>query len=141
MKSSTLLLLVLLPFFAALAVESAAPRPSEPEQKLLVLRVEKNKTATVTLRENVTTGYRWIAKYDAKLCKVEIDHRGPENAGGPPLCGAPGTAIVTVTLLTDAPADLTLEYRRPWEKDVPPAKVLYYAVVPAANTILPPPAR
>ena len=140
MKSSTLLFLALLPLFAA-AVEPAAPKPAAPEQKLLVLRAEKNKKATMTLRENVTTGYRWIAKYDAKLCKVEIDHRGPENAGGPPLCGAPGTAVVTVTLLTDAPADLTLEYRRPWEKDVPPAKVLYYAVVPAANTILPPPAR
>ena len=129
MKSSTLLFLALLPFFAA-AAEPAAPKPAAPEQKLLVLRVEKNKTATVTLRENVTTGYRWIAKYDAKLCKVEIAHRGPENAGDPPVCGAPGTAVITVRLLTDAPAGLTLEYRRPWEKDTPPAEVLHYAVVP-----------
>lgn len=137
MKKLGLLFLALLPL-CAFAVEPAKP---EPKQQLLVLRIEKGKSATITLRENITTGFSWAAKYDAKLCKVEIVHRGPENTGGEPLCGAPGKAVVTVTLLADAPADLVLEYRRPWEKDSPPAKVLYYAVVPATNTILLPPKR
>ena len=121
---------LLLPLFFVCAALSSAAEPAKPSEQLLVLRVEKGKSATITLKENVTTGVRWLAKYDEKLCKVEIAHRGPENAGDPPVCGAPGKAIITVTLLTDAPADLTLEYRRPWEKDAPPAKVLYYAVVP-----------
>ena len=127
--------------FAAMTLLAAGCASAEPEpapvpvrdgQKAdcFILRVEKGKPATVTLQENVTTGFRWTAKYDAKLCKVEIAHRGPENPGNTPVCGAPGKALVTVTLLTDAPADLTLEYCRPWEKDTPPAKVLYYAVVP-----------
>ena len=124
------LLLPLLFVCAALASAAEPAKPEAPKQQLLVLRVEKGKSATITLEENVTTGFEWMAKYDAKLCKVEITHRGPENADGVPLCGAPGKAVVTVRLLTDAPADLTLEYRRPWETDVPPAKVLYYAVVP-----------
>lgn len=106
------------------------PVPEGQNANHFVLRVEKGKPATFMLRENVTTGFRWLAKYDANLCKVEIGHRGPENTGGEPLCGAPGKAVVTVTLLTDAPADLTLEYRRPWEKDNPPAETLYYAIVP-----------
>ena len=122
---------LLLPLFSVCAALAAAAEPAKPaEPKPLVLRIEKGKSVTIKLRENVTTGFRWLAKYDAKLCKVEIDHRGPENAGDPPVCGAPGKAVITVTLLTDAPADLTLEYRRPWEKDAPPAKTLYYAVVP-----------
>jgi len=118
--------------FACAAIASAAEpaRPEDRKSQLLVLQVEKGKSATITLRENATTGFEWMAKYDAKLCKVEIAHRGPEKTGNPPVCGAPGKAVVTVTLLTDAPADLTLEYRRPWEKDNPPAQVLYYAVVP-----------
>ena len=123
-------LLLALLFVCAAFAFAAEPAKPEPKPQLLVLRIEKGKSATVTLRENVTTGFRWTAKYDAKLCKVEIAHRGPDNTGGEPVCGAPGKAVVTVTLLTDAPADLTLEYRRPWEKDTPPAKVLYYAVVP-----------
>ena len=135
MKVFTLLSLMLLPFFTV-AAESDAAKPDTPKkEQIMVLRVGKDKTATFALRENVTTGFQWMAKYDASLCKVEIVRRGPENRGGAPLCGAPGKAIITVTLLTDAPADLTLEYRRPWEKDTPPAKILYYAVLPAAGVM------
>lgn len=141
MKSSTLLFLALLPLFAVVAAEPAAPKPGEPRAELLVLPVKGHGSATVTLEENMTTGFQWMAKYDPKLCKVEIIHRGPENPGGVPVCGAPGKAIITVWRLTDRPVDLTLEYRRPWEKDVPPAKVIHYAVVSAENTTLLPPAR
>ena len=111
-------------------VPAPVPVPDGQSADHFVLRVEKGKPAAFTLRENVTTGFQWMAKYDAALCKVEIGHRGPENSGGEPVCGAPGKAVITVTLLTDAPADLTLEYRRPWEKNTPPAQVLYYAIVP-----------
>lgn len=128
--------LFLLPFVCAALAFAAEPAKPEPKEQLLVLKIEKGKSATITLRENVTTGFQWMAKYDAKLCKVEITHRGPEKTGDVPLCGAPGHAVITVTLLTDAPADLTLEYRRPWEKDAPPAKILYYAVVPETNPSL-----
>lgn len=128
MNAFFLLTLAILPCFAAVAAEPA--RPESPKQPLLVLRADKEKSVTFSLRENVTTGFTWTAKYDPALCKVEISHRGPENTGGSPVCGAPGKAVVTVTLLTDAPAPLELEYRRPWEKDVPPAKIVRYAVVP-----------
>ena len=127
---------LLLPLFFVCAVFASAAEAAKPQEQLLVLRIEKGKSATVTLRENVTTGFQWMAKYDAKLCKVEITHRGPEKTGDVPLCGAPGHAVITVRLLTDAPVDLTLEYRRPWEKDAPPAKILYYAVVPETNPSL-----
>ena len=128
MKIISLLSLALVPLFAAAAEPAAAPDPAAPRQQLLALRADKNRTATVTLRENPTTGFEWMAKYNPELCKVEISRR----VGDSGLCGAPGQAIVTVTLLTDAPADLTLEYRRPWEKDTPPARVLHYAVLPEA---------
>ena len=142
MKPVIPLSLAVVPLFVAAAEPpAAAPKPAAPKERLMALPVEKGKTAAITLRENVTTGFRWTAKYDPQLCKVEITHRGPENSGGAPVCGAPGKAIVTVRLLTDAPADLILEYRRPWEKDAPPAKILYYAVVPAVDKTLFPPKR
>ena len=115
---------------AAEPTPAPVPVPDGQNSSHFILHVEKGKPATFTLRENVTTGFQWMAKYDANLCKVSIGHRGPENPGDPPVCGAPGKAVVTVTLLTDAPADLTLEYRRSWEKGNPPAQVLYYAIVP-----------
>ena len=128
MKAFALLALTILPL---LSVTAAEPPDSPKKEKISVLRVEKDQKGTITLQENMTTGFQWMAKFDPKLCKVEITHRGPETPGSVPVCGAPGRAVVTVTLLSDAPADLTLEYRRPWEKDTPPAKTLYYAVMPA----------
>ena len=128
MKAIALLALTLLPLLPV----TAAEQPDAPKKEAFsVLRVEKDLKGTITLQENMTTGFQWMAKYDPKLCKVEITHRGPENPDNTPVCGAPGRAVITVTLLTDAPADLTLEYRRPWEKDTPPAKTLHYAVMPA----------
>ncbi len=130
MKAFALLALTLLPL---LSVTAAEPPNAPKKEKISVLRVEKDRKGTIALQENLTTGFQWMAKYDPNLCKVEITHRGPENSGSTPVCGAPGKAVITVTLLTDAPADLTLEYRRPWEKDAPPAQTLYYAVIPATG--------
>jgi|GEM_PF-5802659 len=124
MKPFAWLFLSLPALLPLLAPGAAKPYP-------LVLRVEKGKSVTFTLPENITTGFEWTAEYDPRLCRVTIGRRGPENPGGTPRCGAPGKAVITVTLLSDAPAGIVLKYRRPWEKDTPPAKVLYYAVTPA----------
>ena len=134
MKKTCLLTLVLLPLFAVFA---ACPPARGQKTQILALKAVPGESVTFELPENITTGFRWTAKYDAALCKVEIAHRGPVNPSSEPVCGAPGRAVITVTLLTNAPADLTLEYRRPWEKDVPPAEVIYYAIIPAANSISP----
>ena len=107
-----------------------APRPAAAEAKpqdALTLRANKDNVAVVTLKENVTTGFSWNAKFDSQLCKVELRHRG---AADKDLCGAPGKVEVVITLLSDAPAAVTLEYRRPWEKNTPPAKVVRYTVTP-----------
>ena len=127
MKKTCLLTLVLLPLFTVFA---ACPPVRGEKTQLRALKAVPGESVTFELPENITTGFKWMAKYDAALCRVEIAHRGPENPSSEPVCGAPGKAVVTVTLLTNAPADLTLEYRRPWERDTPPARVIYYAIVP-----------
>ena len=133
MKKMCLLSLVLLPLFAVIAVGGDEPQ-------ILALKVAPGESVTFELEENITTGFEWMVKYDRSLCQVTKIHRGPENTGEP-VCGAPGKAVFTVKLLTDAPADLTLEYCRPWEKDTPPARTLYYAIVPQTNTAPLPPKR
>ena len=54
MKKLSLLFLAFLPLFAA----AAPAKPKAPKERLLALRVEKNSSATITLRENITTGFR-----------------------------------------------------------------------------------
>ena len=128
------LFLAVLPLFSGCAAADPDPAPvpvrDGQSANRFILRVEKGKPAAFTLRENVTTGFQWTAKYDAALCEVKIGHRGPDDPGDPPVCGAPGKAVVTVTLLTDAPAEVTLEYLRPWEKNNPPAEVRHYTIAP-----------
>ena len=75
----------------------------------------------IELVENGTTGYLWYADYDAKLCKVEIDHEGPkaDKAG---LAGVPGEADVEIEPLSNGPIAVVLEYKRAWEKGIKPIK-------------------
>ena len=75
----------------------------------------------IELVENGTTGYLWYADYDAKLCKVEIDHEGPK-ADKSGLAGAPGEADVEIEPLSNGPIAVVLEYKRAWEKGIKPIK-------------------
>ena len=79
-------------------------------------------TIRFLLGENVTTGYRWEAAFNANEVEVTVEHRGGEAKDG--LCGAPGFAAVLAKLKgrEPAPAFIELKYRRPWEKDAKPAR-------------------
>lgn len=75
----------------------------------------------IELVENATTGFMWHADFDKSLCKVEIDHEGPEKSKEA-LCGAPGKAEIDIEPLFAKPMAVVLEYKRAWEKDVEPAQ-------------------
>lgn len=82
-------------------------------------------TLTVRLQSNVTTGYGWsVVKNDPKALKLmgKPKYESPKQvipgAGGHQVFSFQATgAIGTNTVLV-------LEYKRPWEKDTPPAQTL-----------------
>ena len=127
MKRARLLSLAAVTFFAV-HVSSAEPEPapapvpapSGQDAHNYVLRVETGKPVTFTIPENVTTGFRWMAKYDAALCKVEIGHRGPETPGNPPVCGAPGKAVIKCNYFRLQIIDA--EGRHAWTNPIPIAQ-------------------
>ena len=91
------------------------------------------------LEENVTTGFRWEAEWNDAECDVAIDHRGPKKTKAP-LCGAAGSAEITVTSKVKTPARVELHYRRPWEKDFPDAqgvRLIVYTVGDAKDPLYP----
>ena len=131
MKIIRLLILVFVSLFAAGCANSTAPeQPAAKESELRLIPLAVGGCQKITLEENMTTGYQWTAKYDPKLCKAEITHCAADSE----LCGAPGQAVVLLSLLTDAPAEVVLEYRRPWEKDTPPVKTVRCRLISKANT-------
>lgn len=101
---------------------AAAPAPGTGETPLRELSASGvvGQTHRWTVPENGTTGYLWTADFNARDCKVQIEHR----AGAEGLCGAPGTAVVAVTPLKPGPCMVTLRSVRSFEPEKPPVETI-----------------
>ncbi len=119
------------------AVSCAADAPKSPSadaEKPMVLGRESNgKRVSVTVGQrvqvrlpgNATTGYLWeLARIEGAA--VEAVGKGeyvPDKPpGGKPLEGSGGVSVFTFRAVKPGVATLALEYKRPWEKDQPPAE-------------------
>jgi inhibitor of cysteine peptidase len=82
----------------------------------------------VRLEANHTTGYSWIA---APAANPVLMRQGAAKYEEHPSGGKAGVGGVEVWRFKAVKAGkqgLSFEYRRPWEKNTPPAKVLTYSV-------------
>ncbi len=105
--------------------EEVTPAPAvvaveEPEieivKKASSIALKPGEKKLVTLSENATTGFSWFASVEGEGVSATVDHFGPPETN-PPLCGAPGSATVTIEAKEGfaGEATVTLEYKRPWE--------------------------
>ena len=92
------------------------------------IEVAKDGTVMVRLASNPTTGYGWnLAGDPAPLELVKSDFARDPQARN--MAGAGGTQTLQFVAPAAGSAALKLEYRRPWEKDVPAAKSFKVTVV------------
>ncbi|CAN5574930.1 protease inhibitor I42 family protein [soil metagenome] len=76
---------------------------------------------TVRLRSNASTGYSW-ALFEAPPNLRQIGERQYIAARvAPGHVGAGGHEVWRFEAVSPGQGDLTLDYRRPWEEDEPPA--------------------
>jgi inhibitor of cysteine peptidase len=90
------------------------PKPNGP------LEIVKDEQLTVALDANPTTGFQWqlAAPLDERVIKVvKHEYQGPDTSR----MGAGGTDVWTFKAVGAGNTTIVLEYRRPWEKDVPAA--------------------
>ena len=80
------------------------------------------------IEENASAGYVWSAVYDPRIITVEINHQAPRSA----VAGAPGFAEIELKPLTAGPVAVTLNYSRPFESGVAPARTVKCILNPAA---------
>jgi inhibitor of cysteine peptidase len=78
----------------------------------------------IKIKSNPTTGYSWslqkpLDETMVKFKRVETEKREAEK---PPKLGAPTYEILTFEALEPGETVIYLQYRRPWEKNVPPVK-------------------
>jgi inhibitor of cysteine peptidase len=86
----------------------------------------------VTLESNRTTGFQWdLASITDQTVieKTDQQYIAPEaTQNEPPLVGAPGKEVWIFDALKKGNGTITLEYRRPWEQGVEPAKTFTLTV-------------
>jgi inhibitor of cysteine peptidase len=75
----------------------------------------------VRLPSNPTTGYSWtLTANPAPLALIKSDFAPDAAKNG--VMGAGGTQILQFAAKDTGTATISLGYRRPWEKDTPPAR-------------------
>ncbi len=91
------------------------------------LAAARGKDLRIEIPSNPTTGYSWslMHQFDKKYLKLKTSTFNPPKN---PIPGAGGTEIWTFTALAKGSASIALQYKRPWEKDIPPAKIYVYDI-------------
>jgi predicted secreted protein len=133
-------ILVLLTASLGIAQEQAEKRPQIPKaeapeswhlKKKAVTQsfeVKPGKRFKITVESNRSTGYQWrLARpLDQKVVKlIGSGYRSPEVK----LPGAGGKEIWTFEAVAPGRTEIAMQYVRPWEKGVPPARTAKFAVV------------
>jgi inhibitor of cysteine peptidase len=131
MKAAMASVCMLLPMalLATACAQQPAPPPAAHLPKLNgPLEVAKGDPLTITLDANPTTGFQWqlAQPLDEKVLKL-VTHafQRPATSG----VGAGGTDVWTFKAIGAGSTAIVLEYRRPWEKDVPAAERKTFPVV------------
>jgi len=90
---------------------------------------------SVTLDSNATTGFSWQLVADGAPVLTLRGHDYVLEPSAQERTGAGGQEVWRFQAAAAGAAELRLEYRRPWEKDQPPATVylLHVTVEPAAS--------
>ena len=116
--------------FAGAAFEDGATFPLGAVPEELAAERRTGEPVRFSLEENASTGFRWEVEADTNECTVALKHRGGDKGA---TCGAPGLLDVSVASLVGRPVRVVFRYRRPWEDDVEPWKVLRLAIYAAGD--------
>ncbi len=83
--------------------------------------IKPNQDIDLKLEENCSTGYTWVASYDARVCSVSIEHKRPEYAVQG---GAGGYAKIEIESIAAKSFSVTLNYIDPNVTNAVPSKTM-----------------
>ncbi len=92
-----------------------------------VVMVRVGDVLVVRLDSNPSTGYGW-AWDEAAAAGVLAQDGEPSTSGVVPVPGSGGVQTWRFHAVKTGTAELRLDYRRPWEKDQPPAQTVRWSV-------------
>lgn len=105
------------------------PRVVDKADARRTIALNPGQELVVRLAANPTTGYRWILG-DAPVTSLAMSATPAyrQDAGAKRLMGAGGVETWRFLAIAPGRAKLTLEYRRPWERDAAPAETIVFDV-------------
>lgn len=106
-----------------LAVAAAGWSAQGPEADTVKARIAVGESYVIKLDCNPTTGYNWELKsINRKIAAPKGDVAFQRNEAPPGMVGVPGVCTLEVAGVKPGKTKAVLVYRRPWEKDVAPAR-------------------
>jgi len=97
---------------------------------------QEQKTATIELEANATTGYTWVYTISPEgvIRLVSNEYVPDKNNEG--ITGAGGKQVFTFEAIAEGEAELVFSYLREWETGKPPLKTeTYKAIVDNKNNL------
>jgi inhibitor of cysteine peptidase len=92
------------------------------------LDVDRGTTLVIRLPANPTTGYSWSLVTSGNSVQSQGEPTFVQSASAGERIGVGGTETWSFTAQESGEQELRFEYRRAWERDVPPAKSLSYSI-------------
>jgi inhibitor of cysteine peptidase len=127
-KNSILIFLILIAGILTACKPAASSLVNIGEQDAgKTIELKTGDTLVVSLEGNVTTGFNWVpVLQDPELLKQvgEAEVTPASNQ-----LGAPGKIVLKFEAAAVGQTILHLDYKRPWEVDIPPEKVFEVTVV------------
>src|SRR5215831_2640630 len=91
-----------------------------------VTQVASGQTLAIHLIANHTTGYRWVLASSPKGVLTQDGEPSYTQSSG--AAGGGGTEGWSFSAKGSGQQELRFEYRRPWERDTKPERVLTYTI-------------
>ena len=97
---------------------------------------QEQKTVTVELEANATTGYTWTCTISPENVIRLVSSKYIPNEHDDGITGAGGKQVFTFEAIAEGEAELVFSYLKEWETGVPPLKtVTYKAIVDNRNNL------
>jgi inhibitor of cysteine peptidase len=121
--------LALLLIAAVAGCQTPKPREVDAIASGTLVKLARGQELIVSLDANTTPGFRWLVQQRSDSVLTSLgDPTYAARVGDPRLVGTGGITTFKFKAVAPGRETLVFTYRRPWEANLPPAKLVRYEI-------------